>query len=166
MLSFDNTLTSDAATFISSSDFELNGEINRASQQGAKFALLVAMLEPNALHRPRFGESEPSEYYQGKNPELYHYRRSSLMAKSEYWQGADNPAKLIRSGHIASAQLWLAMHPEPLSLHNDAAHIDEDIMNNATVFAQSRLKKEALADIQVDETGLFDILDELKATQA
>lgn len=166
MLSSENTLDTSSAEFTLSSDFELNGDINRASQQGAKFALLMAMLEPNSLHRPRIEDSEPKQYLLGENSELYHYRSSPLKANQEYWRGCNNTAKLIGTGYLASAQLWMAMHPEPLSQYNNYLSIDEDVIANASVYAQSRMKNQTAADIKVDETGLFDILDELNPISA
>jgi hypothetical protein len=33
------------------SDYELNGTVNRAASEGAKFALMLAMLEQDCTHR-------------------------------------------------------------------------------------------------------------------
>ncbi|MEP1554236.1 MAG: VC2046/SO_2500 family protein [Paraglaciecola sp.] len=166
MLSSENTLDKGSAEFALSNDFEFNGDINRASQQGAKFSLLMAMLEPNSLHRPRFEDPESTLHPMGENSELYHYRSSPLEANQEYWQGCNNAGKLIETGYLASAQLWMAMHPEPLSQHNNCLSIDEDVLSNASVYSQSRMKNQTVADIKVDETGLFDILDELNPISA
>ncbi|MEP0356085.1 VC2046/SO_2500 family protein [Paraglaciecola sp.] len=161
MLSSESTLDASSRQFILSSDFELNGDLNRASQQGANFALLMAMLEPNSLHRPRFEQSDSAQTLLVDNSELCHYRSSQLEASQEYWQGCNNAAKLITSGSLASAQLWLAMHPEPLSHYNNALRLDDDVLANTSMYTQSRMKSQTDKGIKVDETGLFDILDEL-----
>ena len=49
-----------------SSDYELNGTINRAASEGAKFALILAMLEQDCIHRPHLGKSKELN----QNPEL------------------------------------------------------------------------------------------------
>ena len=147
-----------------SSDYELNGQINRASAQGAKFALLLAMLEQDSINRPRLEKTDQLYHIKDSQNAVNHYRSSSLSADQEYWQSSQYTGKLIQQGHLDSAHLWLAMHPEPLALHNDPFEIDEEIIANASVFAQTRMQKDLNPEIKLDETGLFDILNELEAS--
>ncbi|MFT2090124.1 VC2046/SO_2500 family protein [Paraglaciecola sp. 2405UD69-4] len=166
MLSSESNLNNAHVDFTLSGDLELNGELNRSSQQGAKFALLLAMLEPNSLYRPRIEKTEEPQYVSIDNQGLHYYKRSSLAVDANYWKKAENTANLMGSGHIRSAHLWLAMHPEPLSLRNNPNAIDEEVLANTSVFTQNRVTNELSQDIEVDETALFDILDGLKATAA
>ena len=62
---------------------------------------------------------------------------------------------------IDNARLWLAMHPEPLSLNNDALHIAEEIIENCSLVVRERLKKTQQKQFSQDATVLYDILQGL-----
>jgi hypothetical protein len=146
-----------------SSDYELNGTINRAASAGAKFALMMAMLEQDCLHRPHL--EKPKEL--GRKPEgekdLNYYRASPLSANDASWQTCLHTSQLIHNGQLLSAHLWLAMHPEPLSQHNKADSIGEEVIANCSINTQNRLQQQGKQSVvQVDETGLYDILNELE----
>ena len=149
-----------------SSDFELNGTINRAASEGAKFALIMAMLEQDCIHRPHL---EPSQE-KIQNPEvetnLNFYRSSPLSANDEYWQTCQHTSQLIHQGQLQSAQLWLDMHPEPLSQYNKADVIDEEVIANCSMNTQASLKQATEKVLKVDETGLYDILQTLDSVPA
>lgn len=147
-------------------DRELNGEINRASQQGAKFALLLAMLEQNNLHRPVLHQTPEAELNKAESSSLHYYRSSPLLADTQSWQSSQQTSLLVNSGHVKSAQLWLAMHPEPLSQHNNVLHLDEEILANCSFPTQTRLQQNKDKAIKVDETILFDVLQELESKVA
>ena len=144
-----------------SSDYELNGTINRAASEGAKFALIIAMLEQDCTYRPYLEKSkEPSQ-----TPEvasnLNHYRSNPLSVNDTYWQTCQHTSQLIHSGQLNSAQLWLAMHPEPLSQYNKPDVINEEVIANCSVNTQARMQQAKQSVLKVDETGLYDILQEL-----
>jgi hypothetical protein len=155
-----------------SQDLEFGGSLNRASNQGAKFALLLSMLQQDVLARPRVGPANESVAQQTYDVQS-DYPEAPLQAIAQDWPLADTTSQILHSDGIRSAQLWLAMHPQPLSLHNDAFHIDEDIFDNCDIHTQSRYaqnlaqSEEAMADngsvneIKVDETGIFDLLEEI-----
>ena len=159
-----NTIEPDSNTStkaLLSSDYELNGTINRAASEGAKFALIIAMLEQDCTHRPYLEKSkEPSQ-----TPEvasnLNHYRSNPLSVNDTYWQTCQHTSQLIHSGQLNSAQLWLAMHPEPLSQYNKPDVINEDVIANCSVNTQARMQQAKQSVLKVDETGLYDILQEL-----
>ncbi|MDU0354177.1 VC2046/SO_2500 family protein [Paraglaciecola aquimarina] len=142
-------------------DRELNGEINRASAQGAKFALLLAMLEQNNLYRPTLYEPPAVELDKTTASTLHFYRSSPLMADAESWQNISQTRMLVSAGHIHSAQLWLAMHPEPLSQFNNPLQIEAQVMANCSYPTQNRLQQKIDNTIDVNEAGLYDILQEL-----
>lgn len=143
-------------------DRELNGEINRASQQGAKFALLLAMLEQNNLHRPVLHQAPEPELNKTESSSLHYYRSSPLLADTRSWHSLQQTSLLVNSGHVKSAQLWLAMHPEPLSQYNNVLHLDEEILANCSFPTQTRLQQDKGKTIKVDETILYDVLQELE----
>jgi len=159
----DNNAATDA---LLSSDYELNGTINRAAGEGAKFALILAMLEQDCTHRPKLEkQKEENRSHETENSPSY-YRLNPLSADDTYWQTCQQTSQLIHGGQIQSAHLWLAMHPEPLSQHNKPDVIDEAVMANCSINTQSRLQQTKQRELKVDETGLYDILQELEPVSA
>jgi hypothetical protein len=138
-----------------SSDYELNGTINRAASEGAKFALMV-------------DATKEIDQIAEVTSDLNYYRSNPLSANDAYWQTCQHTSQLIYSGQLHSAQLWLAMHPEPLSQYNKPDAINEDVIANCSVNTQTRMQQAKEKVINIDETGLYDILQELEpiSTQA
>ncbi|MEP1444929.1 MAG: VC2046/SO_2500 family protein [Paraglaciecola sp.] len=164
-----NTSQSDLnASFeaILSNDYELNGTINRASREGAKFALIMAMLEQDCSQRPNVEKNQQTNQSPEHPKDLNYYRPNPLQVDDTYWRTCQNTSQLIDSGQIQSAHLWLAMHPEPLSQHNNAEVIDPEVVANCSFIAQARLQQAAANTLKVDETGLYDILQQLDPTAA
>jgi hypothetical protein len=145
-----------------SRDYELNGTINRAASEGAKFGLIMAMLEQNCIHRPHLEESNHTNQTLEVKSDLNHYRSSPLSANDTSWQTCQHTSQLFHSGQLHSAQLWLSMHPEPLSQHNKPDAIDEAVIANCSINTQTRLQQAKQSVVQVDETGLYDILQQLE----
>jgi beta-glucosidase/6-phospho-beta-glucosidase/beta-galactosidase len=144
-------------------DIEYNGGLNHATGQGAKFALLLAMLEQNAMLRPTIAKDDDDvqDKYQSDLVGLSFYRSAPLAADEQYWSQVSATEGYIQSGELANAKLWLAMHPEPLSLHNDAKHISDEIIENCALPVRERLKQSQKQFTQ-DATGLYDILQDIK----
>ncbi|WP_354667942.1 VC2046/SO_2500 family protein [Paraglaciecola arctica] len=164
-----NTTQSDlnsSSEALLSSDYELNGTINRASRQGAKFALIMAMLEQDCSQRPHIEQNQQTNQSPEHLKDLNYYRPNPLKADDNYWHTCQNTSQLIDQGQIQSAHLWMAMHPEPLSQHNNAEVIDPEVVANCSFIAQARLQQAATNTLQVDETGLYDILQQLQPTSA
>jgi hypothetical protein len=159
----DNNATNAA---LLSSDYELNGTINRAASEGAKFALILAMLEQDCTHRPHIEKPKDINQIPEVESDLNYYRSNPLSANDEYWQTCQQTSQLIHGGQILSAHLWLAMHPEPLSLHNQANSINEEVIANCNINTQTRLQLAKQKALKVDETGLYDILQELDPVSA
>lgn len=168
MLDGQNTSHSTHTSPVSSQlDLEFCGSLNRASSQGAKFALLLSMLQQNYLERPsvarpnnaRQDDSPPTDDIAG----LSLYPKVPLSARIQDWQYADTASAIMHNDGIKSAHLWLAMHPQPLSLHNDVCVIDEDVLANCDIHTQQRHKNdvELEQEIEVDETGLYDLLQQI-----
>lgn len=151
-----------SADALLSSDYELNGTINRAASEGAKFALIMAMLEQDCIHRPHLEKSEEPKQTPTIASDLNHYRSNPLSVNDTYWQTCQHTSQLIHTGQLQSAQLWLTMHPEPLSQHNKPDVIDEEVIANCSINTQTRLQQAKQNVLKVDETGLYDILQELE----
>ena len=149
-----------------SSDYELNGTINRAMSEGAKFALILAMLEQDSMHRPHLEAPKETNQISEVEKNLNHYRANPLSANDTYWQTCQHTSQLIHNGQLHSAQLWLAMHPEPLSQHNKADAINEEVFANCNINTQTRMQQATQSVVKIDETGLYDILQELEAVFA
>jgi hypothetical protein len=148
------------------SDCELNGSINRASGQGAKFTLMLAMLDQNPIHRPQLEKPRDLNQTPKVETEQSYYRNCPLSAKESYWQTSQHTNQLIHSGQLDSAHLWLAMHPEPLSQHNRRLEIDEEVIANCSLNTQNRMQQGKNNTMEVDETGLYDILQGLAPVSA
>ena len=142
-------------------DYELHGSVNRATRQGAKFSLIMAMLEQDCLHRPYVEKNIELDKTAKDDKHFSHYRSNPLSANDDYWSASQHTSQLIQSGHVHSAHLWLAMHPEPLSQHNNPDVIDEDVIANCNINTQNRLQQAKETKLKVDETGLYEILQEL-----
>lgn len=149
-----------------SSDYELNGSLNRAASEGAKFALILAMLEQDCTHRPHIEKQQALNPTPEVENHLSYYRSSPLRVNDTYWQSCQYTSQLIHGGQIQSAHLWLAMHPEPLSQHNKADGIDAAVIANCSINTQARLKQAEQNELKVDETGLYDILQSLEPVSA
>ncbi|MFT4995254.1 MAG: hypothetical protein ACI965_002303 [Paraglaciecola sp.] len=146
------------------SDREFSGQINQATGQGAKFALLLAMLEQDLLHRPKLLASETAKNIHADTfTKASYYPSTPLKPDGQHWANANSPGENIAKNSIRSAHLWLLMHPQPLSLHNDANRLDDDIVANCDIHTQQRLQALSKPDIAVDETRLYDILQGMEA---
>ncbi|MGO4893755.1 VC2046/SO_2500 family protein [Flavobacterium sp. W21_SRS_FM6] len=145
-------------------DIEYNGELNRAAQQGAKFALLLSMLEQNILFRPHIAADE-AQSPASDIPSLSHYRRAPLAANVDYWQEVVHTERFIQRGELQNARLWLAMHPEPLSLFNDAKHIPDEVLENCALTTRQRVKPGNNSGVAQDPTKLFDLLAGINQTE-
>ena len=145
-------------------DIEYNGVLNHATGQGANFALLLAMLEQNTLLRPSIGKDDDTQdNLQGQLAGLSHYRSPPLAADEQYWSLVTSTQHFIQGGELDNARLWLAMHPEPLSLHNDALHIPDEVLENCSLLVRERLKNQQAKEFKQDATGLYDILQDIQS---
>jgi hypothetical protein len=149
-----------------SSDNELNGTINRAASEGAKFTLMMAMLEQDCTHRPHIEKQQELNQPPEVENDLSYYRTSPLSANDSSWQTCQQTSQLIHSGQLLSAQLWLALHPAPLSQYNQSDRVDADVIANCSINTQSRMQQAQEKEVTVDETGLYDILQDLAPISA
>lgn len=142
---------------------EFSGELAKAAGQGAKFALMLAMLEQNVLSSDVFEPQQaPDNPYASVAQPVSNYPQVALSASDYHWSSAAITGELIGNAYLASARLWQAMHPSPLSLLNDLSKINDDVINNCDLPTQRRIRLGSTKPIAVDETKLYDILNELQ----
>lgn len=143
------------------SDVELTGEINRSIGDGAKFALLLAMLDHNYVKRPHLEKAGSDfEVVEDAISSLSQYRNSPLHTSVQDIQNLVTTNQLFKSQPL-DAQLWQTMHPEPLSLFNDAKRLADDVVYNCPYHCQLSLKSQSDPVIEEDPTALYDILENL-----
>ncbi len=142
-------------------DYEWSGEINRATVQGAKFALLLAMLEDNPLLRPVVEADDAQLPAESALPKNY-YRPMPLFAEEADWSNGDVMGELLHK-QLQDALLFRAMHPQPLSLYNDPKRIDDEVLANCSFSAQRRLADEQDKVIHTDATQMYDVVQQAQA---
>ncbi|MCC2615451.1 hypothetical protein LJ739_04260 [Aestuariibacter halophilus] len=145
-------------------DLEWSCTLNRSVGDGARFSLLLSMLQQNVMERPALTPQTPETLSLPlpENP----YRRAPLSASEDTAIHLSNAAQLAQQS-AADARLYLSMHPEPLSLYNDAKRISDEVRVNCDWYTQQRLAGEAPAHtIEEDATQLHDILQQLEAEMA
>lgn len=143
-------------------DAELSGEVNRSIGQHAKFALMLAMLQPDVLARPHF----ECTTWDADNviPEALAasaYPKTPLHTSTEDIEVLLATSSLMQS-NPSDAMLWQTMHPEPLSLFNDAKRLADEVVYNASYHTQKQLQSPSASELETDATGLYDILEALQ----
>ncbi|GAB2683164.1 VC2046/SO_2500 family protein [Aliiglaciecola sp. 3_MG-2023] len=140
------------------SDLEWSGTLNRALQQGEKFALLLAMLEDNYLQRPNIHDEDHEPSHFPSSISKHHYPQTPLEAEPRDWSFARTTSELMTQ-NISDAILWQKMHPQPLATLNDAKRIEPEVIINCGFQTQQRFHCNEASKIDVDETKLYDILN-------
>lgn len=155
-------------------DLEFDSNLNRAlsSQGNAKFALLLSMLEQDYLQRLSLVEEkaqEPVDSRQLLLDSLDPRPTPPLKTESVHWQREHRAAEYIAQGDLANSKLWLCAFPSPLSLHNDNMRLSDEVVTNCSITTQKRLMadnpSETEKQLKVDETGLYDVLQQLNPIQ-
>lgn len=147
-------------------DLEFDSRLNIAlSGQGhAKFSLLLSMLEQNYLQRLSFVESAEESPEDSRDTFLKSLELSPstpLKAEEAHWQSQNKIGELLHQGDFANCRLWLSAHPTPLSISDDPLKIPEDVISNCDLYIQNRFIKDTPKEVEVKETGLYDILQSL-----
>ena len=146
-------------------DIEFTGKLNQSAGQGAKFSLLLAMLAKDILSRPKFTEDDTSNQTKYDENLTSSYPKAPLNADSTCWLKVNKNTELFNQ-NLHDAHLWRTMHPEPLSLFNDAKRLDDEVVANCNFQTQLKLSEtpDTSTEVEVDETGLYDVLQSLDAS--
>ena len=147
------------------SDVEYNGQLNRSAGQGAKFALMLSMLHSDILNRPNLIDEHHEKIAPSQDVAAINcYPETPLMASHQHWSEMDKTSELLHEDNQGS-RLWGCMHPSPLSQFNDPLRIDEQVLANCPLHTQKQFQSKKVEkevdDVIVDETGLYDILEQL-----
>lgn len=147
-------------------DIELSGGLSQASQrgEGATFALLLAMLQQNLLERPHLARDQ--QLPSSSQPLVAAGPVTPLKADAEHWQNESIHAGYMQQQLTVSARLWHCMHPTPLSVHNDARRLDDEVVANCDYHTRQRLAGKVKSELDVDETGLLDLIEGLQPLRA
>ena len=156
-----NNIQADIKTLVDFPDPEFTGELNRSIGQGAKFALMLAMLDGNMTERPYLEQDNPYPSMVGSDIVAFsHYRNNPLNTSEQDIVNLTTTNNLLKS-QPRDALLWQAMHPEPLSLFNDAKRLADEVVYNCPYHCQLGLKAQKQSRIEQDPTKLYDILESL-----
>ena len=141
-------------------DREWSGQLARAAGSGALFSLYLSMhCQPGAEPLKLIASEENTDSSDNGLLGLNHYRRPRLNAADSDYKNAVMSSVMAHSGISAALSLWQSMHPEPLSITNNARSIPADIKANCSLATQLRLTSPPINQKQVDETGLFDVIE-------
>ena len=160
-MSAEITQASEKATIDPSIFWERSGVLARSSSQGALFSLYLAMHQ-HSVAEPFEIEVATSAYdntqsIEAKLASLNHYRRPSLSANEKAWENMHVCSSLV-SKDFESARLFLHMKPLPLAQTDNAKRLPDDVVENCSLAAQKRLKKQYANTLKEDNTILYDIL--------
>lgn len=139
-------------------DPELNGRVSQALHTGRDFSYWLSLLGPWADERPNVAKSQHDANSQDPSlPENY-YRQSSLAASATDLEIINTHSQLLQRPQLAGFRLWQSMHPDPLSLHNDALRLEDEVIENCEFHVRERLKSALDTTITPDPTLLDAII--------
>ncbi len=155
-------------------DKELSGALNQALETAGhkQFSLLLAMLQQDFLARPRYASATVEDETPASLP-ASNYPKPGLATREQDWHNAQQITLLLQQQQPGNARLWQTMHPQPLSLKNDANAIPPELINNMSWDAQLRhsmARRQQPLDPQIstEPAAILDVLDKLhgKSTAA
>lgn len=160
-MSADITSANEQTTIDPSIYWERSGVLARSSSEGALFSLYLAM-QQHSVAEPFEIEVATSANDNARSIEaqlasLNHYRRPSLSADEKAWGNMHVCSSLV-SKDFESARLFLHMKPLPLAQTDNAKRLPDDVVDNCSLAAQKRLKKQYGNTLKEDNTILYDIL--------
>lgn len=145
---------------------EFNSEVSSTLRKSGQvdFALLLAMMQQDVTQRLALQESEQEQAPVGLLPieQFNFYPEVPLSAKPEHYKIQSEFANSVNRNDLKTAHLLACMHPTPLSLHNDAKKIPDEVIANCEVHTQMRMMQAKTESIDVDETMLYE---QIKQTQ-
>lgn len=134
-------------------------QLAKVVEQGALFRLTLALVE-SGFAAVRVTESRDAVVDDDFPARLNQYRQPPLDAS-----GVSANFYLTRREQLAgitanreSIRLWQCMHPDPLSLYNDTARLDDSVVANCAYVTQMRLQGDNDTSVEADPTLLSDII--------
>lgn len=140
---------------------EWRGKLAGSAGRGSLFSLYLAMHASGSDPVISIREDE----HEGRDLtaaliSLNHYRRAPLAADDNSATKLRPLSEAINSSAFASARLWAAMHPDPLSLTDDVKRIPPEVYANASLAANQRRQQQNIVNVDQDPTLLTDLIDE------
>ena len=148
-MSADITSANEQTTIDPSIYWERSGVLARASSEGALFSLYLAM-QQHSVAEPfeievAISSKDDARSMDAQLASLNHYRRPSLSANESAWENMQVYSS-IASKDFENAQT------------DDAKRLPDDVVQNCSLSAQKRLKKQYGNTLKEDNTILYDIL--------
>ncbi len=142
------------------STWDWNGNFAEAAGHGAQFSLYLAMQFGASLGTPSFNPAADNQTAGTHHLQAFSfYRRPNLKADQADFMHSRVVSAFITHGDVSSARLFESMHPAPLSCHNDASHIPDNVIANCALATQRRLQGHAPGNFDEDNTLLDDVID-------
>lgn len=145
-------------------EWQLDTTLNRAlqNQHRADFALWLAVLSPAVNEMAAFFTPETAQC----QPQHDLYQQLSVRPSRDFaWQ--DDDTRLMRKHSeavltsLAQLKLEYALNPAPWVRQNNPKKIEGDVYANLDSHTRRRLQGILPSKTSVDETGLYEILQQL-----
>ncbi|NMH58470.1 VC2046/SO_2500 family protein [Alteromonas ponticola] len=138
-------------------NIEWQGKLAASVHSKSLFSLYLAMhSQPGASHLSFQVKADAPQQFDVTS--LNHYRRAPC-ASSEKSVGCLNvTGRLVQQQDLKGVLLWQSMHPDPLSVVDNANKIPPDVKTNCSYLTQRLLSHQLSQSIEVDETRLADIV--------
>lgn len=152
-------MSADKLQFEPTTQWEWDGNFAKAAENGAQFALYLAMQFGASVGEPRIKPHVETTPGDSDFPSrLNFYRRPPLSAEQSDVLHRNRLSYFINQGDVTSARLQDAMHPEPLSLYDNPQRLPEDIIANCSLATQRRLKGKRSEEVEEDNTLLDAVI--------
>ncbi|WP_100657405.1 VC2046/SO_2500 family protein [Alteromonas flava] len=148
-------------------DPEYTGQVSRALHSGHDFGFYLAQLNTQITERLRIqSDSLDESAHTNADKPPHYYRHSALQAKDEDFQAVAQSAQLLQRQNRADLLLWMCLHPDPLSLHNDSKRIDPEVIANCELHAQRRQQEKLENKLMQFAPNLAEIIPQSQAALA
>lgn len=151
------------------SDIEFRSDLSKALTKpggNGEFGLLLAMLHQDYLQRTRVAtgnERDVLGYYESMLNSIDFYPKTPLATEEQHWRQQQAITAAVHQLDLSNARLLHCMHPGPLSVFNDVTKVSEEVLANCDLHAQQRYRESVDREIEVDETGLYEVIEETQA---
>nr|WP_269468663.1 VC2046/SO_2500 family protein [Alteromonas sp. ASW11-130] len=136
---------------------EWQSKLAESVNSKALFALYLAMHSQPGLSNVTF-QSDSNVVPQFDVTSLNHYRRAPQACSEKSVDRLNVTSNLMHENDISGVLLWQSMHPDPLSIVDNAKKLPPDVKSNCSYITQQLLAQKIHNAIEVDETRLDDIV--------
>lgn len=152
-------------------EVHLGDKVSRSVNQNRSgdFAMLMAMMSQNVLDNAQF--SLPSESPGAEDITEQRLRETLGLAQPVSYTPDDNSASQsillgvdLHTEGLSEVKLKGYLQPEPLAMHDDAMHIDAQVLDNCEPVVRKRLElnQDSVAPkLEHNPAGLYEVLQDL-----